>query len=362
MNRIKKSSNKKMAKPQIEYRLYGHPNCTLFSMISEKEVGQSKGLGYVLSQSGKAVKFLVELIKKNGGSVPNLTIKQCNIIIDCELRQKLNENESYRADILIRFFDKNRNPIYAILIETKSKGKNITDENAKRQLKDYVDNFEELQVFKDEEEKKISLLTLTDVKTKFQNTENSYFITTLTWGELVEKFERIKEPLVQDFINYLLKINGNMKQYDKEILSIPAGNTYKLVSKTKIYCCPVGGKYNARAQSHPLYLAFRKKGSIMEELYKVRDILELTRPVVDDIKPFLKNTYGDEVLRNIEDWDPKEGQPAELSYVFLLDGDNTIQLPKKVKLNYKCQQHSELSFRDVFNPNSPGSKCIEISK
>lgn len=356
MDKTKKSSDKKMTKQHIEYRLYGHPNCTLFSMISEKEVGQSKGLGYLLFQSGKALKSLVELIKKNGDSVPISTRKQYDVVIDCELQQKLKENESYRADILVRFFDKNRNPLYAILVETKSKGKNITEENAIIQVKKYVDNFDELQVFK---EKGISLVTLTDVKTRFQKTSDSYFITTLTWGELMTAFEKINESLVQDYINYLLKINGNMKQYDKEILSIPAGNTYELVSKTKIYCCPVGGKYDARAKSHPLYLAFRKKGSIIEELYKVRDILELKRPIADDIKPFIKQAYDYKVLENIEKWNPKEGQTAELkSYVFLLD-ENTITLPKKVKLKYKCQQHSELSFRDVFNP-SDSSKCIEV--
>ena len=72
------------------------------------------------------------------------------IIIDCEMRQNLGNNNSYRADVVVRVYDKkNGNPKLVILIETKRKGAKISEEMAKEQVKSYIKTFEELKSFKE---------------------------------------------------------------------------------------------------------------------------------------------------------------------------------------------------------------------
>lgn len=324
----------------MEYRLYGKPNCNLFSLIGDGEVDQSKSLGLVLSQSERALQALIQLINGSGEKRLSKYKRSQRVIVDCEMRQKLADNKSYRADVVIRFFNEYGSPEQAIVIETKRKGAKINDENATEQIKNYWQTFDELKVFK--EKNSVVLVTLTDVKTIFEKQDE---VITLTWGELISAFENVEEPLVKEYINYLLTINENMKQYDKEILSIPAGNSYNDIINTHIYCCPAEGMFKSRGEAHPLYLTFRQKGSIMTELFKVKEILIMDRPVPDDIRPYLIEKYGKETAENIVNW-PKNGK--EHSYIFILDKDETIRLPKPVRFANGNAYTKELKLSQVF--------------
>ena len=81
-----------------EYRLYGKPNCSLFDLVGNKEPDQTKGLGLLLSESTEAMKSFLHVLGKNFHAE-----NEC--IVDCELRQARGNNLSYRADIVIRFYD-----------------------------------------------------------------------------------------------------------------------------------------------------------------------------------------------------------------------------------------------------------------
>ena len=320
-----------------EYRIYGKPNCNLFTLLSNGELAQSESLGLVLSQSESALRAFIHLIKnvpcnKEAMSVIK-TSKSINVtfqvVVDCEFKECLNGNKIYRADVIIRLYDHNKCPQYAMLIETKRKGANISEKGAIQQVKKYWETFEELKAFKDKNI--ISLVTLTDVRNIFGHSDDSTI--SLTWSDLISAFENIKEPIVQDYVNYLLKIDGNMKQYDKEILSIPAAESYENIMKSQIYCCPAKekGPYKTRAEGHPLYIACRQKESVITELLKIKERFQIERPVVDeDVRRYLIKTYGQDVVDNLDKYWTPSGKE------------------KPVKLRNGNSYNLELTFKKVF--------------
>ena len=336
-----------------EYRIYGKPNCNLFSLLGKGELAQSESLGLVLSQSEFALRAFIRLLKNVARNKKKLshirTSKYINttyqIMVDCEFKECLNENNDYRADVIIRLYDLNKCPKYAILIEAKRKGVNISEKGAVQQIKKYWETFEELKVFKEKD--LVSLVTITDVKNMFEDSEESTI--SLTWCELISVFENIEDSIVQDYINYLIKIDGNMKQYDKEILSIPAAESYENIIKSHIYCCPAKekGPYKTRAEGHPLYIACRQKESKMTELLKIKEVLQIERPVVDaDLRRYLTRTYGQVFIDNLDKyWTPSE---REFSNVFIFDPNQTIRLPKPIKLRNGNSYNLELTFKKVF--------------
>lgn len=330
-----------------EFRLYGQPNCNIFDLIGTGETDQTKSLGYLLGNSHASFHALIRLINR---FLPNekynfyLPIWH-DYIIDCELRQNLNDNKSYRADIVTRIYGKGNKPLYAIVIEAKCKGKKITEENAVNQIKRYSVTFEELiKPFKD----KVVLVTLTDTKTIAKDSD----VISITWCDLMSALDDlVAEPLAKEYVEYLLKINGNMKQYDKEVLSIPAGGSQEIIKETSIYTCPASasGRFKTRAESHPLYMACREKGSIIRELYKIQDVIQLTLPLDEEIKPYLIDTYGSNIIDRLKPWYPEEEGAIVEKNVFIFDPSKTIKLPRPVKLANGNTFDKELSLYDVFN-------------
>ena len=330
-----------------EFKLYGQPNCSIFTIIGDGETAQTKCLAYLLYKSKKSVKALIDLLNSKSildkNKIPNLS--KYHYIVDAELRQNLQENKSYRADIVLRFYDEFNYPIYAIAIEAKSKGKRINEEHAVEQIKNYSLTFDELvKPFKD----KISLVTLTDIISI--NQVNS--VISISWCDIINALEKINEDLVKEYINYLLKINGNMKQYDKEILSVPAGGSQDIINETNIYTCPASnsGKYKFRAQCHPQFIACREKGSIIRRIFKLHKngVIKLSLPLADEVKPYLIDVYGPSIIERLEKWNPKDGKTEE-KYVFIFDENETIVLPTPIQFVNGNSYDKELSFKEVFN-------------
>lgn len=350
----------------MEYRLYGELNCNIFSLIGYKEPDQTKSLGYVFSQSLSAIKALLGLIHWR------LTESMCgHIIIDCELPEKDEDNKGYRADIVLRFYDKLYNPIKAVCIEAKSKGKKIDNVGASSQVDEYCSKFVSLKPFKEN----IALVTLTDVTSVVMGTEH---IIPISWGDLITALEKVcekgKEPIVQEYINYLLKINGNMKQYDKEILSIPAGDTIEKVKSNYLYECPATEKYKARIESHPLYITFREKRNKgrMTTLYKIKDIVKIyltADGVKKDMQEYIRFKYPEEKdlierIKNI--CSRQEGEDLykeEDKALFILDRKESIELPYPVQYKNRAPQGPHyLTLSQVLSKPDEGKNYVEIKK
>ena len=327
-----------------EFRLYGRLNCNYFNLVSgNKEPQQTKGLGFLLSKSPKALEIFLRLL------FPRVHIKKLldlRCVIDCEARQRLGyeTNNSKRADIVIRFFE-GLIPYRAIVIEAKGWDKKADEKSVTNQVIDYCDKFEILKDFKGE----ITAVTLTanpilSWEEKYVNVKR---IINITWIELVNKFlyekprNKFENNLIEDYCNYLLNIESDMKFYETEVLSIPAGNTIDLIEDNSIgiYECPNKQEdENKKRDGHPsqkkkaLYLTFRAgNGGVSRVLYKVSDVVVMKFGDTDAIEAL--GHIDKDYVRRVENY--KEKLPSLNIYtekrVFFLDFDKSIKLPHPCK-------------------------------
>lgn len=288
-----------------EFRKYDKINCTIFDLIGgDLEPKQTMALGYLFSKSRSALNAFLKLIGVK------VTFDKC--IVDCEPRRNEEDNND-RIDILLRLYQ-DEHPVKAIIIEAKSVKAKTSEVAANNQVQKYV-SFPQLKDFSN-----IETVTLTqDVKTLVEGS------TSITWLELVNELSNVqgKEPIIKDFINYILNIKGNMKHYEEEIVSIPAGNSYEAVVSSGIYECPV--EYKRRNPQNPLFITFREKGGgAMKTLYKLLDVLELD---LDDEASIEK--VGKQLnLKDRLDRYKSFGTPTKgVKRVYVLDIDDAITLP-----------------------------------
>lgn len=287
-----------------EFRKYDKINCTIFDLIGgDLEPKQTMALGYLFSKSRSALNAFLKLIGVK------VTFDKC--IVDCEPWRNEEDNND-RIDILLRLYQ-DEHPVKAIIIEAKSVKAKTSEVAANNQVQKYV-SFPQLKDFSN-----IETVTLTqDVKTLVEGS------TSITWLELVNELSRVQgeEPIIKDFINYILNIKGNnMKHYEEEIVSIPAGNSYEAVVSSGIYECPVD--YNTPKKA--LFMTFREKdGGAMRTLYKLLDVLELDLDDEASIEKVDKQLN----LKDRLDRYKSIGTPSKgVKKVYVLDVDNAITLP-----------------------------------
>lgn len=295
-----------------EFRKYDKINCTIFDLIGgDLEPKQTMALGYLFSKSRSALNAFLKLIGVK------VTFDKC--IVDCEPRRNEEDNND-RIDILLRLYQ-DEHPVKAIIIEAKSVKAKTSEVAANNQVQKYV-SFPQLKGFSNKE-----TVTLTqDVKTLVEGS------TSITWLDLVNELSNVqgKEPIIKDFINYILNIKGNMKHYEEEIVSIPAGNSYEAVVSSGIYECPVEYKRNPQ---NPLFITFREKGGgAMKTLYKLLDVLELDlddEASIEKVDEASIEKVGKQLnLKDRLDRYKSFGTPTKgVKRVYVLDIDDAITLP-----------------------------------
>lgn len=295
-----------------EFRKYDKINCTIFDLIGgDLEPKQTMALGYLFSKSRSALNAFLKLIGVK------VTFDKC--IVDCEPRRNEEDNNG-RIDILLRLYQ-DEHPVKAIIIEAKSVKAKTSEVAANNQVQKYV-SFPQLKGFSNKE-----TVTLTqDVKTLVEGS------TSITWLDLVNELSNVqgKEPIIKDFINYILNIKGNMKHYEEEIVSIPAGNSYEAVVSSGIYECPVEYKRNPQ---NPLFITFREKGGgAMKTLYKLLDVLELDlddEASIEKVDEASIEKVGKQLnLKDRLDRYKSFGTPTKgVKRVYVLDIDDAITLP-----------------------------------
>lgn len=295
-----------------EFRKYDKINCTIFDLIGgDLEPKQTMALGYLFSKSRSALNAFLKLIGVK------VTFDKC--IVDCEPRRNEEDNND-RIDILLRLYQ-DEHPVKAIIIEAKRVKAKTSEVAANNQVQKYV-SFPQLKGFSN-----IETVTLTqDVKTLVEGS------TSITWLELVNELSRVQgeEPIIKDFINYILNIKGNMKHYEEEIVSIPAGNSYEAVVSSGIYECPVEYKRNPQ---NPLFITFREKGGgAMKTLYKLLDVLELDlddEASIEKVDEASIEKVGKQLnLKDRLDRYKFFGTPTKgVKRVYVLDIDDAITLP-----------------------------------
>lgn len=294
-----------------EFRKYDKIS-TIFDLIGgDLEPKQTTALGYLFNKSRSALNAFLKLIGVK------VTFDKC--IVDCEAQCKEKDNNG-RIDILLRLYQ-DEHPVKAIIIEAKSVKAKTSEVAANNQVQKYV-SFPQLKGFSNKE-----TVTLTqDVKTLVEGS------TSITWLDLVNELSNVqgKEPIIKDFINYILNIKGNMKHYEEEIVSIPAGNSYEAVVSSGIYECPVEYKRNPQ---NPLFITFREKGGgAMRTLYKLLDVLELDlddEASIEKVDEASIEKVGKQLnLKDRLDRYKSFGTPTKgVKRVYVLDIDDAITLP-----------------------------------
>jgi len=123
-----------------------------------------------------------------------------------------------------------------------------------------------------------------------------------------------------------------MKFYEKEVLSIPAGKSHKLVDEFNIYACPDTKYYNYKKS---IFVGFRKsKGGVMERLYKIEEIIILNPTNESELETFKNSTYSDKVKIRVSDYIRTEDFGKQLEYdmrFYVLSESEKIELPHQPK-------------------------------
>jgi len=303
------------------FRLYNRLQSSFFDLIEGNlEPQQTKGLGLLLSESDLALNLFFELLSEKANICVDL--KKINqIFVNCEL---ISSGESkFRADIILRLYADNK-PYKAFLIEAKSVNKNTSATNAYKQIENYQDKnaFIELKDFADND---VCLITLTKIPSYNSDRQS----VSITWSDIIEKFHRHRkeDKLLNSYYNFLTNIKNAMKFFEKEIYSIPAGNTYELIKKSLIYECPADYK----SFQKPLFFAPRKGlGGEMDSLYTIEELIILN--FQKDYDVFLQDSHYSETTRNkvkryvdLIGWNT-DNFPTDDKMVFVLS-DKIIKLP-----------------------------------
>lgn len=340
----------------MEFRIYNRPRCNLFDLIGYKERDQTKGLGFLLANSKIAMEALLDLI------FPKTTVRsylKLDWEVDCEFGLG-STNKSKKIDILVRFFNKSVLE-KSIIIEAKSMRGTINNKAAFSQISAYKSLYRSSYKLKSTD---ITLVTLTTY-VSIQKCS----IQSLSWQDLMNRFyacmDSLKKTtknhrdllLIQDYLNYINKIQGIMNYYDNEVLVIPATKTIKALKDPQcgIYECPVGtGQFNNRALGHPLYIAFKDRGET-NTLYKLKDVVQIDiadQTAIDSLDNIIENG-----VRRYPDFKNKINRYKKLyntsvsgqKWIFIIDYENSIDLYYPVLIPSGARGHEYRSLKDVFN-------------
>lgn len=302
------------------FRTYNTLDGSVFDLMSGKnEVKQTLGLAFLLSQDIKVLHSFLKL-EEIKNVIGNLSFKKYNKVI---IHTELISVSKKRADIVIQLY-KNNLPEIAIIIEAKTAIKNIKGRTVINQLETYLEPSE----FKSLEKFKTYGCTLT--KNDIVITHNR--ITALSWHRIFEFLNKHK-GLSQEYLKFITNIKGTMQFYEKEVLSIPAGNSsiYQY-NYPYIYECPNEG-IQFTSLKKPLFMTFRQvPGGVMEKLFGVDDIIIMNPHT--DFEAFWNNkTYTIEVKERIKNycdrfWQGQHYDNNEKQF-YILSETNQIELLHK---------------------------------
>jgi hypothetical protein len=177
---------------------------TLFDLFSGKgETKQTKSLAYAL-KSNQA--FLSAFVK---AFFPDAFSSLCQASY-VEVIAELILKDGRRADIVLKLWEKKR-LLKIIVIEAKGAGVKAKDVAVIDQLSGYLNSFSGVS------QKDLYGATLT--KHKVYSKES----VSVTWDEIVSLVAMQKSGFFKELLEYLTKVDRGMKYYEKEVLSIPAG-------------------------------------------------------------------------------------------------------------------------------------------
>lgn len=309
------------------FRLYNSDNkadfnSSIFDLINgDNETKQTKGLAYIFSQYNDflfyflSLKLISEGIIKETGTKLNI-----EAVTATEISAERISVENKRADIVIKI-DNNKEPTIAIIIEAKTIKKNVNQQDLSAQILNYLksNQFPDLIGYK-----KVGI-----VLTKYKQTVPD--VINLSWDIIIQLLfdfckKRNSNEIISQYKDFITQIDKSMKYYEKEVVSIPAGNSLDQVKKYNIYVCPDTKSYNFKK---PLFVTFRQgNGGEMDKLYKIEDIIILNTTTVKNLE---NSTISEKLKKRICEYIGSENYQDEEKdqRFYLLSETESIELPNK---------------------------------
>ena len=316
------------------FRLYqsGDSNIksTFFDLIDgTNETKQTKGMAYILSNNQRFLQEILGLPQINE-KIRSILGKEYNELLKCDYIQvdaeMISEGKlKIRRDITMTFYN-NRIKILVIIIEAKNV--KLTDRSdIEKQMMGYLDknNFP-----KDKNVPKFAV-ALTKYN-KIFDYEKPFV--SITWRDIVDILYRMLNDthytdyadIISDYYRFITGVDKNMRYFEKEVLSVPAGETYELIKKYNIHSCPNRYKYK-----DSLYIAFREKdGGIMKKLYSIEDVFVINPKNTSQFEMLkeLNFKYIDNLIKYIEERKKGFGFEKDEEYRFyILSNNDSINLP-----------------------------------
>ncbi len=211
---------------------------SIFSFMGRKEVGMTKSIAALLYHDDEFLKVFLELI----GFKEDIGNSIISIFAEQQSEDNVVHERKKRRDITIKIKSKSNGSYTLIVVEAKNPTLAINKRiDIINQLNEYFDS----QYYSDVKDARLKFgvtLTNEEIKYKIQSLKFNKFCS-LTWEKLAISLENriFKNNITNSFLSELKQANF-MKTYEVEVFCPPAGTSYNLIQKLKIYCCPFDRK------------------------------------------------------------------------------------------------------------------------
>lgn len=142
---------------------------------------------------------------------------------------------------------------------------------------------------------------------------------------------------------------------EEEVLSIPAANTFELVSRHAIYSCPADRKYR-----DSIYVTFRSAGSVMDRLYRVEqtyakpcsvEAITSDASIPDEYKARILAYLKDpQAAKTLVELDPTHKDFGRTVRFYLLDRSRVIWIPYPATQEKPSEGHAYYTLKELLNP------------
>lgn len=253
------------------------------------------------------------------------------------------QDHHQRADIVLLNRNERGTPKWAIVVEAKSWNRSVSDfENIDNQVEHYREAIQK--------EWKLSCPVVPVLLIQPGSGLASSISTVLSWDDIRSIVNNCKssDRLVAEFKTFLAG-DTSMTTFEREVLTVAAGDTYEFVKRHYVYTCPPPGK--GRAHKRFLYLAVREgQGGRMELLFKVirhytlpKKMEEIAKMQIDnaDMKQIRSYWTDPEVVK----FAAKDYKDVNVVQFYVLDKTKSIQLKtpmKPKKGNWRGNRYLEL--------------------
>jgi len=332
------------------FRLYEKASSDFQSSIFDlidgtRETKQTKGLAYLFKSDIYVLEKFIS-IPKVQNSLKNLSVsknikKTDYIEIYAEMLSK--GDQPIRRDITINFYQGNTKILF-IVIEAKSIKLNKTGD-VEGQLSKYFDAV----YFPDD----YSIPHLGITLTKWEEHLITPGFISITWLEIINILHELlnnkqkSSELIGAYFNFITKVDKEMKYYEKEILSIPAGKSIDFIRKHNVHACPDTRGYQYK---DAIFLTFRESGGVMEKLYKIEKVIKLD-PNSPSLESELRELeFSERIQGYISERKEKWVFGTNCKYRFyILSETNQIILKHEPKPKISSQGHRYFTLSQIFS-------------